>query len=171
MNVREDRHYQDLIISRNIRESTVTEYARDLNAYCNYLNKTLKELIEEAENEEESRIRMKNRKIKRYLLDYYKHLIDQDLRHSTIKKRLTVIKTVYAEYEIDVPKFRIVENDIPETIYSTDLPGHDEIKLILNNCNKKYQAIFCTMATSGMGRGEIQIIIQDISYYLSMVKM
>ena len=156
MNIESDQHFQDLIISRNLRKSSIREYAKSLNQYCIFINKNPTELIEEAENQEDQQIRMKNRNIKRYLLDYYKYLKDRDLRYNTIKKQLAVIKTFYHEYDIETPRFKLVKDEIPETVYSTDLPGHDEIKLILNNCNKKYQAIICTMGSSGMGRAEIQ---------------
>ena len=156
MNIESDQHFQDLIISRNLRKSSIREYAKSLNQYCVFINKNPTELIEEAENQEDQQIRMKNRNIKRYLLDYYKYLKDRDLRYNTIKMQLAVIKTFYHEYDIETPRFKLVKDEILETVYSTDLPGHDEIKLILNNCNKKYQAIICTMGSSGMGRAEIQ---------------
>lgn len=156
MVIESDRHFQDLIISRNLRKSSIKEYAKSLNQYCVFINKNPTELIEEAENQEDQQIRMKNRNVKRYILDYYKHLKDKNLRYNTIKKQLAIIKTFYHEYDIETPRFKLVEDEIPETVYSTDLPGHDEIKIILNNCNKKYQAIICTMASSGMGRAEIQ---------------
>ncbi|MBZ2166973.1 tyrosine-type recombinase/integrase [Methanobacterium spitsbergense] len=156
MDIKSDRHFQDLIISRNLRKSSIKEYAKSLNQYCVFINKNPTELIEEAENQEDQQIRMKNRNIKRYILDYYKYLKDRNLRYNTIKKQLAVIKTFYHEYDIETPRFKLVEDEIPETVYSTDLPGHDEIKKILNNCNKKYQAIISTMASSGMGRAEIQ---------------
>jgi site-specific recombinase XerD len=47
----------NLTISRNLRKSTIKEYARSLNQYCNFSNKNPTELIEEAEVEEDNGIR------------------------------------------------------------------------------------------------------------------
>ena len=49
MNIESDQHFQDLIISRNLRKSSIREYAKSLNQYCIFINKNPTELIEEAE--------------------------------------------------------------------------------------------------------------------------
>ena len=54
------------------------------------------ELIEEAEVEEDNGIRMKNRKIKRYILDFKQDLLERNLRYNTIKKTLAVVKTFFS---------------------------------------------------------------------------
>lgn len=38
--------------------------------YCNFIEKTPTELIDETEKEEDLQIRMRNRSVKRYLLDF-----------------------------------------------------------------------------------------------------
>jgi hypothetical protein len=38
--------------------------------YCNFIEKTPTELIDEAEKEEDLQIRMRNRSVKKYLLDF-----------------------------------------------------------------------------------------------------
>ncbi len=81
MDIENDYHFRDLAISRNLRKTTIKEYARSLNQYCNFINKNPTELIEEAEVEEDQGIRMKNRKIKRYILNFKQELIDKNLRY------------------------------------------------------------------------------------------
>ncbi|WP_414469816.1 hypothetical protein [Methanobacterium sp. ACI-7] len=57
--IKEDHHVIDFLTTRRLRESTTKEYLLRINAYCNYLNKNPTEIIEEAEEQEDSNIRMK----------------------------------------------------------------------------------------------------------------
>ena len=96
MDVEDEFHLKDLTISRNLRKTTIKEYARSLNQYCNFINKNPMELIEEAEVEEDNGIRMKNWEIKRYILDFKHDLLERNLRYNTIKKTLAVVKTFFS---------------------------------------------------------------------------
>ena len=55
-----DLHFQEFINSRSIKESTKQQYVIRISDYCNFLNKSPTDLIEEAESEEDERLRMKN---------------------------------------------------------------------------------------------------------------
>jgi hypothetical protein len=66
MDIINDLHFQDFIISRDLRESSVKEYARTLDQYCSFLNKNPTELIEEAEVEEENQVCNEKSDIKFY---------------------------------------------------------------------------------------------------------
>ena len=52
MDILNDPHFQDFIVSRDLRESSVKKYARSIDQYCNFINKNPTELIKEAEVEE-----------------------------------------------------------------------------------------------------------------------
>jgi site-specific recombinase XerD len=97
MDLYEDRHFQDWVRSRNIRESTIKEYEKSLRPYCVFIGKTPTELIEEAEDEEDQRIRMKNRKIKKYFLDFHEHMKKRKLKYNSIRRSMTVLKNFYGE--------------------------------------------------------------------------
>ena len=158
----EDQYFQDFIESRDLRESTVVEYSKNIKGYCSFLKKTPTEFIEEADAEEEKPLRMKNRKIKRYMLSYHRYLKDKRHTHQTIKKQLAIIKTFYREYEIEIPRIRIGKDIITARQLSTDIPGREEVKFALSNCNKKYQAIILLMASSGMSKVDIRhLTVQD----------
>ena len=70
-----------------MRKSTKEQYISRIFKYCICFDKTPSELIEEAEDEEEKKIRMKNRHIKKYLNDFLHHLIDKK-EISKLYKRL-----------------------------------------------------------------------------------
>jgi site-specific recombinase XerD len=155
MDIMGDQHFQDWVKSRNIRESTIIVYCRSIKDYCKFIGKNPTELITEAEDEEDQRLRLKDRKIKRYLLDYHQHLRDKDLSYYTVKRHITTVKNFYREYEIQLPRLSIRSPGQTHQM-STDLPGKKDIGLALRNCNKKYQSIILLMASSGMGRAEVK---------------
>ncbi len=75
---------------------------------------------------------------------------------------MAIIKTFYREYEIEIPRIRIGKDIITARQLSTDIPGREEIKFALTNCNKKYQAIILLMASSGMSKVDIRhLTVQD----------
>jgi hypothetical protein len=56
--------------NRGLKKSTSSKYYYQLVLYCKFLNKTPTELINEAEKEENERIRMRSRSIKKYLFSF-----------------------------------------------------------------------------------------------------
>ena len=61
---------KEFFLSKNIRETTKEHYLQRLSVYCSFIEKTPSEMIEEAEYEEEERIRMRKRKIKQCFLSW-----------------------------------------------------------------------------------------------------
>ena len=98
--IHNDRYVQDFYLARGLSESSEENYTIRLKSYCNFLGKSPKELLDIAEQEQDNNIKMKDRKIKRYLLDYADHLRINGRCESTIKGNLETIKAFYHEYEI-----------------------------------------------------------------------
>lgn len=155
MNITNDRHIKDFYRSRNLRGSTQDLYTTLLTHYCLYVGKTPTELIEEAEEEEEERIRMKNRKIKTYLLDYSEYLENNGKSPGYIDRIITTIRTFYSEYEIELPRKRKITQDKETLITKEDIVTKKHIKEALKHANTKYKAIILLMVSSGMGASEI----------------
>lgn len=57
--------YEDFCIENDYAEGTLRKYENTLNNYCNFHKKTLEELIEEAEQEEETIFHLKKKKNKK----------------------------------------------------------------------------------------------------------
>lgn len=62
-----DPHLKKFLQNRDLRPNSMTNYVPALKNYSTYTELTLTELIDQAEQEEEDRIRMKNRQIKKHL--------------------------------------------------------------------------------------------------------
>ncbi len=179
MNIEEiiqDPHVKDFLNSRPIRDSTKKQYIFRLKAFSNFVKDKRVEdwknegiilsdkitflsipsyLIEEAEIEEDKRIRQKNRKIKKYFNEYISYLTEQNHTNNHIKAYVTSVKTFYREFEIEVPPIRIGNTSEKKLITSKDVVGKDDILKVLEHCNIKYKAIILLMSSSGMGRSEV----------------
>ena len=150
-----DTHFQDFLNSRQVRKSTKEQYISRIFKYCIFLDKTPSELIEEAEDEEEKKIRMKNRHIKKYLNDFLHHLIDKKKSPSYIRDFLITVRSFYSEFEVEIPKIRLKHENTKRMITTDDIVGKKHILRALEHCNLKYKSIILLMSSSGMGKAEI----------------
>ncbi len=155
MNVREDIHFKQFIRSRNIKKTTQDLYAILLGNYCDYFNKTPTDFIEEAEQEEEQRIRMKYRKIKEYLLEYNEMLEETDFSWHYRKKSIVYVRSFYREFEIELPHSIPIRRDEEILITTDNMLTKKEIKKAVDFVRVKYKAIILLMMSSGMGASEV----------------
>lgn len=141
---------------RSLAPTSIILYGVSLNKYISFTGKTLEELLDEAEYEEDKGIRMRKRKIQRYLNGFKQSLEDNGLAKNTITNTMTQVKSFYNANGIMLPvqprcksrKDRIIES-------YDDLPTMDEIVTFLDYCSPVYKAIVTTMLSSGMSRAEI----------------
>lgn len=127
------------------------------------------ELIEEAEMEEEQRIRMRNRQIKRYLIDFIKYLKKENRSPNYINSMLSTIRSFYSSMEIELPHVTCNIKEPEQLITINDIPTKKHIRIALKHSNIKYRAIILLMMSSGMGSSEIRhLTLKD---YLQSLKI
>ncbi len=153
--IQQDQHIQDFLKTRSIRESTAKQYIKRIAIFCRFISKTPTQLIEEAEDEEDSNIRMKRRNIKKYLTNFLIHLRDNNKSENYISTMMTTIQSFYREYDIELPKIRIKSHDKNNMVTTDDIVKREHILKALDHCNLKYKAIILLMSSSGMGQSEI----------------
>jgi integrase len=142
--------------NRSLAPSSIILYRISLNKYISFTGKTLEELLDEAENEEDTGIRMRKRKLQSYLNGFKQSLEDKDLAKNTITNTMTQVKSFYNAHGIMLPvqprrksrKDRIIES-------YDDLPTMEEIITFIDYCSPVYKAMVTTMLSSGMSRAEI----------------
>jgi len=88
---------------RNIKDNTIRGYITSLKSYTTYCNMSLEQLLSEAILDEQ-KLLLKNRHIKKHLIDYRSFLIKKGVATSTIKNYMSKIKTFYKHYEIEIPE-------------------------------------------------------------------
>lgn len=143
-------------------KSTKESYANTLALYSSFHDMTLEQLLEEAEEDEDSRIRMRKRKINDRLYDFKECLMNDNYSFfrqnntvtgkysaSTVKLMMTHIKTFYHSFDIEVPKIKV--NVVVESENIDDTITDEMIKEALRNTgNIKYKALITFLASSGL---------------------
>lgn len=173
MDISDDTLFKSFVINRGLRERTIKRYKRQLESYCVFMNKTPSELIQEAENEEDQGLRMRNRSIKLNLLEFKQHLEQQNYSSHTIVNTITIVRSFYTEFDIELPRIHLKQKHKTETI--EDIPNKDDIRKALNFANIKYRAIILTMSSSGFGSAEVRSIkyhdfLNSLTEYIELPK-
>ncbi|PAV07556.1 hypothetical protein [Methanosphaera cuniculi] len=161
-NVDDDPLFKKMCEERNLSRNTIKCYSSSLKEYLVFHNMTLKEIVDEAEEEEEQGIRMKNRKIKQRLMDYRTFLIKQNMTRTTINTYLSKTKTVYSHFEIEIPDLPRVKMKNERQVTYFDLPTRDHIREALELCDLKGKALILFMSSSGTARAEtLSLTVRD----------
>lgn len=169
-----DSLVKEFFLAKNIRDSTKYHYIVRLRYYCNFIGKTPSQMIEEAEYEEEERLRMRKRKIRKYFLSWLDELKTKEYSRNTISSFFTSVKTFYRFFEIELPQITIeIKKDNNKSFEK--IPTKEDIKKALNHVNIKYKAIILLMCSSGMGSAEIRNLtygnfIESIKEYYKPIK-
>lgn len=159
--------FEDYLEEKRLKPRTIEIYSLNMRKFCNVVGKTLKELLEEAENEEEERIPVRKTKLKEYLKQFELFLDKQGYSKRHQETAMTSIRNFYSWHDIQLPRPRPNKTKKShETI--EDIPSKDEIKEALNHSNPKYKAIILLMVSSGRGSADIRSLkVQDFLDSLS----
>lgn len=155
--IEDEKIFKDFCKIRGIRKSTIELYRGNLQKYVNFTGKTLEELIDEADEEEELGSRLRKRKITQYLMDFKEYLDTTDLAESTKDYNIKLVRSFYSEYDIQLPKAfrRKKRSDSTKDILYEDLPTIGDISHLLKYLNATYKSITLLCLSSGMSRSEI----------------
>lgn len=155
---------EEIHIVKNHSPRTRLVYKMAVKKYEEFFSMSMSELIEEAESEEEQGIRWKKRKLKRRLLTFRQHMIE-NYSLSTVKTTLSPIISIYKYYEIEIvqlPKMNTKGIKTPEPIVFKDLPDKTIIRKALSISNPRMSAIIYFMVSTGCARREtLNLTIQD----------
>jgi hypothetical protein len=84
-------------------------YLNTMQKYTDFLGKTPKELINEAESDIKAGLLPRERRTRSYLRSFRKHLENEGLFESSIKTHITAIKSFYDAFKIDLPQLSRVD--------------------------------------------------------------
>lgn len=153
--VEDSEVFQDFVTDRNISPSTIRMYKLALNKYINFIGKDLDELIDEAEEDQDNGIKLRKRRVTKYLRDYTAYLDKLGYSNSYEAMMITSVRAVYLEHDITLRKNnRVVRSDKKDDGYET-LPSLEEIRTSMEYANNTYRAIITLGLSSGMGGAEI----------------
>lgn len=139
---------------RNIKSSTRKGYDSALRLYEKFQEESIENLFIEARTEENSRIPLKDRKIKKRLIDFRSYLLNSTLSPNTSKTYFSKVKTFYLHFEFELPHLPQAKYDkIYETNY-LDLPTHEHIQEALQISSIDLKALILFMSSSGTAKAE-----------------
>lgn len=81
--------FQKFCKERNIKDSTIKGYESALKKYISFHNESLDKLLKEAITDENKEIPLKERRIKKRLLDYRSYLLSSSRSPNTAKTYFT----------------------------------------------------------------------------------
>lgn len=165
MSMKNEEIINQMAIDRNLKKSTKRRYRLILNTYAEFNNMTLQELLDEADMEEEQRIRRKKRKIKQRLIDFRAYVFE-DFLISTAKGYFAVVITFYNHFEIEIPVLPKISEKNANTIdplrYS-DLLTKPIIKKVLEKGKPVIRALVLFGISTGCALAEtMNLTIQDL---------
>ena len=149
-----NRLFNKFCKERNITDSTKTGYWSAIRKYENFNNLSMEDLIKEALNEERMMTPLKERKIKKRLLNYRTFLFNTGLSQNTIRSYFVKVKTFYSHFDIELPTLpnaKYVKDY--ETNY-LDLPSKEHIRMALEISTLDLQSVILFMSSSGTAKAE-----------------
>jgi len=137
---------------KNIKASTMEGYTSAIKKYEKFHAKSIEDLLDEAKGEEN--LPLNKRKIKKYLIDFRKYLINSSLSNRSAKTYFSKIKAFYRFHDIEIPDIgNIKYNREYQTNYK-DLPTREHIKKAVEISEVGLQAMILFMASSGTAKAE-----------------
>ena len=150
-------------INQSLSESTQSLYSLGLRKYCDLIGMTLNELLDEAELEEETIPRLRNRKIDSYIPRFKKSLEEAGLSPQTIKVYVSAVKSFYKYYKIIIPDVSTDVNDICLEKNEGRLLTREDIRNMIEVSPIREKTIIYLMAMTGMSQAEVrQLTIKKI---------
>lgn len=161
INMNTEKIIREISLTKNLSKNRQKSYNHIIKHYENSNNKTLPELLEEAEIEEEQGIPLRKRNLKQRLLQYKQYLQEKNLQQSTIHEYIQTIKSIYNYYELQIPRLPLQKIKHRENI--TDIPTLKHIQQAVNSTNNLcYKSIITLQASSGFARTEVyNLTIKD----------
>lgn len=149
---------------RHHTEGTKNIFLRAGKLYSEYNKLPLKELLEEAEEEEEQGTRWKKRRLRRRLIDFREYVHSQVLA-STAKMYFQKVISIYRHFEIeihDLPYFSDKNlNQNPPTTFE-DVPNKEVLKQAIRASDNRMRAILLFQSSSGCAMKEtLSVTVED----------
>lgn len=151
---------EEIINVKDLSKNRSELYHIVIPQYEKVNNMTLQELLDEADDEEEKRILLKHRRIKKRLLKFRQYCLNK-MKKSSTSTYMQVIIALYHYYDIETPNLPSLHVAYPEQII--DIPTNDHVKQVIELTTQlRLKAVIIFMYTSGCSVNEtIHLTIQD----------
>ena len=148
------QYLQKFFKERNIRLSTQKCYESALKKYISYHNLSLDELINEAIMEEDERIPLKERKLKKRLIDFISFILEGNVSDTTSRTYFSNVKSFYRHFEVEIPYLPSIKYNRNYESNYFDIPTKDHIAQALDIVSIDLKALILFMSSSGTAKAE-----------------
>ncbi len=156
MNYKDEDILFNWFSKRDLSLNTQDVYTYAMRDYCNFIDKTPSQLLDEAETEQEEIQKMRNRQIEGYLSKFKAHLKQMDQSPNTLRIKLKAVISFYRSYDITVPDMTFKKGEICLPENRGRLPTKDEISLMMSSCEPRNRTMISLMAMTGMSQAEVR---------------
>jgi len=157
--IMDEKIFKNFARERNLSPGSIKVYEHALKKYVEFNGMSLKELIIEADTEEEERVRWKQRKLKSRLIDFRNYLIDYGYAKETINTMMKRVTTFYHHYEIEIHHLPRV--NIQSTV-EIKIPTREDLQIAVESSKPLMKALILFLASSGMSKVDcLKLSIND----------
>ena len=155
----DDQVFKNFLDKKNLNnidnENTIIQYERRIRSYCNFTEKTVTELVDEAVEEQDNGVKYSDRKVNKYLKDFIDKFTKEIKSENTIKSFYDTIKALYHVNDIELQKIEFTFNKDVENHFE-ELPTKEHIRKAVKYCNLRDKAIILLQFSSGLGPAEVR---------------
>lgn len=152
--MKEQEYLKTWYTRRNLSKGTQRIYESIIYKYKKFTGKSFEELIDEGENEEDCRIRLRKRKISEYILGFKIELEDNGTAPGTLRNNIAAIMSFYKAFDIQTPDIILPAGDIGLEKNQGKLLTREEIKAMIDVANTRDKALIYFLALTGMSQAE-----------------
>ena len=131
----------DFCKNRNLKLTTVKTYSAAIRKYESFHNNSIKFLINEAISDENTYIPLKNRRIKKRLLNFRNYLI-ANYSINTVRTYFSRIMAFYKHFEIELPYLNDIKFDEEYLSSYFDLPTRGDIRKVCSISSNAFRRLF-----------------------------
>ena len=143
----------DFCKNRNLKLTTVKTYSAAIRKYESFHNNSIKFLINEAISDENTYIPLKNRRIKKRLLNFRNYLI-ANYSINTVRTYFSRIMAFYKHFEIELPYLNDIKFDNAYLSSYLDLPTKKDIMEVCSISRLSFKAVVLFISSSGCAKAE-----------------
>ena len=161
----EDSAITNWFDSIDAKERTRTIYLITMQYYyCDYTKMTPTQLLKDARDEIKKGLFGDERKIKKYLIDFRKHLKDdRGYAPNTVRINIKGVISFYVNHEIPLPKLPKLNGSSEPLQEHMDIPTKEDLQDALKVCDPLEKAILLVGVASGLSMYEIRHLrIRDV---------
>lgn len=149
-----------------LAEGTRKIYKISISEYRDFVGKSLSDLIDEAENEQEKSIKPMKRAVNEYLFSFKDFLDKKGYAPGSVNHKIAAIKSFYKAYDIHIINLKTHQGDTVLEKNRGKLLTKKDIQMMLDVSNARDRAMIYLMALTGMAQNEVRhlTIRQFIKY-------